>query len=275
MDLKLLKLAQQSIKKSLEERALNQQAPQAAEANKAIMNVSGRLLRAGGDKIPMVEFIGTGLSWDVRPSPFDNNNDMFIDFNFNQVQVIKMRDDAGPYPHDVVTLPIKHSAALRSGFGFVQGSINEALGIPQDQSELDSFIGKSWHVTASQFNWGHIPNSQVADANGDTWGEIWTFALASGQAVQFQTQVPASVQVTSTPPSNGDYTASGPVNNEEILFGLLQGKNLADFNAAVVGDGRIQQDPPLFISVMNNAWMAAHKLSGKVVENADGTHTVN
>lgn len=255
-----------------------QQSPQAQEINKTVMQFAGRSLTSGADKIPILEFIGTGVDWDVEQSRFGDGA-MYVKFQFSQVQVIKMREDAGPYPHDTASLLVKHSGSLRSGFGFVQGSINKALGIPQDQSDLDSFKGHSWHVTAEQYNWGHIPNSTVADANGDTWGEIWNFALAGSNGAAVAPAVTHATVAPQAQPASQTQAAStaAPAGQsaEDIAFGVLNGKNLADFNSEITGAGIVQQDPDLFIRIMNNSWIAASIASGKVVVNADGTHTVN
>ena len=125
----------------------------------------------------MIEFTGVGVSWDIEDSNFDDSQ--FLVFNFKDVKIIQVRPDAEPHIGDTADLKIKFSKAKRSNFGFFSASMDRALGLSSDQSDLDNFVDKHWHVTATPYNWGKIPGSSSVDEKGNTWGEIWTLSTVT------------------------------------------------------------------------------------------------
>ena len=127
---------------------------QVEQVNKDLFRYAGRSLEAGGDKLPLTEFLGTCSEWDASKSPFPNDDSIFLVFKFEKVTVVKLRQDSQPYPYDTAELRIKHSTAQRSGFGFLQASINRALGVTDDVSDLEMMVGKAWHMKAEPLQLG-------------------------------------------------------------------------------------------------------------------------
>lgn len=253
-------------------------APQAEEVNKAIFQFSGRNLTSGSEKIPIIDFIGRGSSWNVRKSTF-RADEYFMVFHFDQVQVIEVRPDSGPYPFDIATLELKHSTAERSGFGFFQSSVNTALGMSLDESDLDRFLNQTWHIKAVKYNWGKIENSKVADAEGNTWGEIWKAELYTAPAAPAVT--PTVAATTATVPAGTAPTAVAPATDSVMekptdeAYRLINGKTAAEFMPAVVNSAKIKEDTSLFPGILDNTWIAGEIQRSKItLDTATGIHTV-
>ena len=230
---------------------------QVDQVNKDLVRYSGRTLQSGGDKSPLLEFKGHATTWDVRPSNFEGQAVNII-LAFDRVEVLQLRNDGEPYPYDVAELTVKHSSAMRSGFGFFIASVNKSLGVPTDESDLDLFTGKNWHMKTEKFNWGKIPNSQSPDANGDTWGDIWIGELVGSTVLP--NPLPQIVEAM---------TAS------ERALGILNGKNKADFLTSALVHPDIRGDSSMISSIVNDSWLAGQIANGVVTANADGTYTVN
>jgi len=232
-----------------------------ASINKEVLRYSGRNLVSGGDKSPLLHFKGRGLSWDVEPSPYQGDDSRFVVLKFDRVQVLRLEENSQPYPYDTAELRIKHSGSLRSQFGIFMASFNKACGLVQSESDLDMFAGQDWELEAYPYNWGKIPNSTVADANGDTWSNVWKATKVAGVA-----------------PSNSPAPVQAPVTNavqgETLAFQLLHGKNKSEFIPLVVNNEELKKDAPLFSSIVGDQWLASKIASGEVVLQEDQTHTV-
>jgi hypothetical protein len=229
--------------------------------NKEVLRYSGRNLTSSGDKSPLKHFKGHGIDWDVEASPFQNDQSRFVVLKFDRVQVIRLDEGSQPYPYDTAEIRIKHSGTLRSQFGIFMGYFNAACGLQQTESDLDKFVGADWEMEAYPNNWGKIPNSSVADANGDTWSDVWRISLTNGT-----NPVITPAPVTATVPTQ----ASG----ETLAFQLLHGKNKSDFIPLVVNNDVLKADAPLFSSIVGDQWIASKIASGEILLNTDQTYTV-
>ena len=247
--------------------------PDVEAVNKKMFQFSGRTLSGGGEKCQVVDFIADGISWDVKPSQW-RPDETFIVFQFSKLQVLKLRPDAPAYPYDTIELSIKHSKAIRSGFGFVTQSISKALNMESTDSDLEDFIGKSWRVTMSMFNWGTI------NGVADQMGEIWNFSLASSAAgaMAVATTPPTSVPSNSpvaTQPVEASVTVGSPSQTpEERALELLHGKTKDAFFPEVTTDKLVREDEPLFLGIIQETWLAGKIRDGKVTVADDGVHTV-
>ena len=240
------------------------------QINKDIYRYSGRSLTSGGDKSPLVKFIGTGRDWDVKPSRFEGQSPNII-FSFEKLEVIETESE---WPGNTAELEIKHSGAQRSIYGFLVGDQCKALNVKQSEHSLDLFIGKTWLLRREKYNWGKIPNSQTADENGDTWGDIWRCELyQGGTTATADTTVitPKDVATVSEVLGSQPTTAKTA---EELSLELLNGKTKADWIALVVQNEVIRSDATMLPAIMNDNWLAGLIASGKVQLGADGIYTV-
>jgi hypothetical protein len=240
--------------------------PAMAAINKEVLRYSGRQLSAGGDKSPLIEFIARGVDWDVVPSHF-NPNDMMMVFKSDQVQVIRLREGAPAYLFDTAEISVKHSGSEKSGFGFLQASLNKALGLTKETSDLEFFKNKMWHWTAVPYNWGKIPNSSVADANGDTWGDIWQLTAALDGQAPFVT----STAPVATIPTTSEVSSNTPL---QEVYSLINGRSQVEWMPQIVASDLVRRDNDLFVGIMSNIWLPAQIASGNITQNADGTFTV-
>lgn len=247
--------------------------PNVDAVNKVMFQFSGRNLSGSGEKCPVIDFIANGLDWDVKPSPWGRKDENFIVFKFDKLQVLQIRPDAPAYPYDIVELQIKHSQALRSGFGFVTASINKALSRETGDSDIDDFKSQMWRVTMSMYNWGTI------DGKPDQMGEIWNFSLANvagGAAAPVNspapTPTPAVVAPETVQPSEGVSTSTQ--SPEARALELLHGKTNAQFIPEVVVDTKVREDGNLFTSIIQMTWLAEKIADGTVTLGEDGVHTV-
>ena len=236
---------------------------QQEQINKDLYRYSGRQLSSGGDKTPLVRFIGTGHSWDVQPSRFPDQAPNII-FSFEKVEVLETESE---WPGNTADLEIKHSGANRSIYGFIVGDMCKALEIMQADHSLDLFIGKVWDFRREKYNWGKIKNSQTADTDGNTWGDIWRCVLHTGAAP------------ISGPPTEPTPTGPTPVTGQEspadVALNLLNGSNKADWISKVIQVESIRSDTNLLPNIMNESWLAGLLSSGKVTLGTDGIYTVN
>jgi len=239
-----------------------------ANTNKELMRYAGRNLQSSNAQLPFTEWVGTITGWDI-----DNREDFnkklvpFIVFSFNKLQIITMRPDASPYVLESCDFAIKHSDAERSGFGFVQTSINNALGLSKEDSDLFLVEGKEWHVTSHLFNWGKIPGSTKMDENGDTWGEVFTFALAGA--------TPVAANNVSAPVAANPTAPVGNLTGEQIALQLLHGKTLAQWLPAIMSQETIKADVALSGSITNQTWLASMTAAGTItVDPATGVYNV-
>lgn len=256
--------------------------------NKDLVRYAGRFLKQGGDKSPLLEFIGTITSWDVENSPFTNDNgktDSLVVWQFDRIQIIRLRDDSGPYPHDTAEIKIKYSEAMRSGFGLFQSSVNEALGLPSNESDLDKMIGQTFHLESYRYNWGKIPGSTSVDNNGDTFGDVWKVismndngagpvvaATVAPIAPPVQAPLPATapvVQPAPAPQVAAPVASTLAVISDTEVLALLNGKDKASFVKEVVASEPIRTST-LFVDLMNDAWLARQIANG-VVTKDEGT----
>lgn len=236
------------------------------EINRDLIRFSGRSMSGGAEKSPVLEFLGDYSNWDVKRSNFQGQapNVMVV---FKKLEVKQTRNNEA-YPFDTVELYIKHSTAPRSGFGFFQAGLNRALGIPDEESDLDLGVGKRFHLNTIMHNWGKIPNAQNADANGDVWGEIWDVKLVGSNPIPTAT---GSTSSTSSPTATG--TNNGSV--EDFVLTTLNGKNKSDWLRVVASDSRVNSDGDLLQSILGDEFLSKHIASGKVTTNPDSTFTVN
>lgn len=241
--------------------------PNVDAVNKAMVQFSGRSLAGGADKCPVVDWIGNGTSWDVKPSPW-RKDETFIVFKFDKLQVLQVREDTPAYPYDTLELSIKHSGSLRSVFGFMQNSINQALGKESSDSDIDDFLNHTWHVQREMHNWGMI------DGKPDQMGEIWKFSLVAAP-VPASSSSPVPVADITAPDASTLTASIDEQTPEQRALELLDGKSRDQFFPEVTVDAKVRENAPLFMSIIQQTWLAEKIASGQVTVNeADGIHTV-
>ena len=236
------------------------------KVNKDLMRYAGRQLKEGGDKSPLLDFIGRGVDWDAEPSPFGDGA-VFVVFKFDKVEVKRLRPDAGPHPQDTAELKLKHSEAKRSGFGFFQASMNRALGIQDAESDLDKFKGETWYVHSEPYNWGKMrlregqARPSAMDDEGNVWSDVYYISKANGQStatvVETQPTAPVAEQ-----------------DSESIALGILNGKTMSEAIPELVTHTAIQADATLMNSIIERRWLPTLEAAGKVVKDANEVYTV-
>ena len=227
--------------------------------NKAVIQYSGRNLTTGGEKSPLKHFKGRGTSWGVERSPFPGDESRYVTFSFDRVEVLRLEEGAQPYPYDTAEIKVKHSGSLRSQFGILMASFNEACGLPQDESDLGKFPGESWEWDAYPFNWGRFNN-----ATEDVVSDVWKVKKVVASAT--------TASATASEASNS--AVESGLTGEALAFSLLHGRNKADFVPDVVNNAVLKNDAPLFSSILGDQWLATKIQSGEVILNEDQTHTV-
>ena len=227
------------------------------EVDKNLFRFAGRELAGSSDRTPLTEFIGTLTSWDVKKSNYGDGTHQIV-LSFDNIEALQVRDGS-PYPFSTAEIAVKHSGSERSGFGMLIATMDKAVQAKKNQSDMDNYVGKVWHFHIDRFNWGKIPNSTVADENGDRWCDIWQAELStSNTATRVFVEVPVA-PVVATP------VTAVPTSAEEIALSLLDGRTQADWTPVMVTDSTIQQSP-LFTSLMDNSWLAGKIASGEVTK---------
>ena len=236
------------------------------EVDKNLFRFAGRELAGSSDRTPLTEFIGTIDGWDVKKSNFGDGTHNIV-LSFSNVEALQVRDGS-PYPFSTAEVSIKHSGSERSGFGMLVASMDKAINAQRNQSDLDNYVGKTWHFRTDRFNWGKIPNSTVADENGDTWGDIWQAELATSN-----TTTSTFVEVPEAPVAEKATVDTSNMSAEDIALDLLDGRTQADWTPLCVQNETIQQSP-MFSQFMDNTWIAGKLASGVITRDDQGVFHV-
>ena len=244
------------------------------QVNKDIIRFAGRNLITTAEKSPLKRFIGTLSEWDIKLDSNQNNqgnNNTLVVFNFSNVEVLELQPNAEAYIQDTAEIQLKYSHRERSGFGFFLSSLNQALGISSEDSNLDLMKARNWLIYSERYNWGKIPGSTTADENGDTWGDIWKVEQAPEKAVVVAAPAtPATIPpAVVTPP-----VAAPPVTQTamDVVLGILDGKTLAEATPDIVTNVTVQADATVMGQVMDGTLITSLMASGKLTVDDGGRY---
>ena len=229
---------------------------QAQEVNREMLNFPGRHMLSG-DRSPLLEFTGvlTGWSHENSVNSFRGTPEVKILYYFENVQVLRQREDYPAHVLDTAEVPFKWSTAKRSIYGFMLDSMATALGLPFHEISVDGhLVGKHWHFKTEQYNWGRIPNATNADENGDVWGEIWKAELLTAPAAAVAAQIAAPVAAAPVVAQPVVQPVAQPVaavpvaapTALDVAKNLLNGRSKSEFLPVVLANPVIQQDLPLY-----------------------------
>jgi len=268
---------------------------QQAQINKEIVRFAGRTLTSGGQRIPLLEFTGTLQDWNVEQNQF-RPEDADVVFNFVQVRVLRLRTDAGPYPYDTADLRIKFSQSERSGYGLAISSMDRSLGVPKDESNLDAYLGKVWHMNTIDFDWGP-PSSTMENPNlaadGHVHSLVWQGAVVrtgngAAQPNMIPTPAPAPVSQPAPAPVQAQVEvpqpapapvapaapATAPKSSLHQVYDLAHGSTRDELYRNVVNNEAIRADSTLLLSILQDTWLSGEIASGRITQDDQGILTV-
>lgn len=239
-------------------------------------------LKIGGEKTPLLEFIGTLVKWSTEVDNFQNVNILIF------YQGLQVLDSTTPYPSSEGMLTIKYSDSQNSGWGKAGASYAKANGLDIEQMELDMLKGQVHHMylkTDEQYGINRQTNETMV---GTVWKCIqvapsagYNPVLAKAQFIAAEGgQAPAPVPVAVTPVVVAPVVAAPVVSTPAIASAhdraleLLHGKDIATFFSDALNDDVIKADNELVQNIVNRSFIATEVQSNRVTENPDGTYTV-
>lgn len=232
------------------------------EVNKNFLRYAGQSLQADFDRIPVTNF--TGVLDDYAPEEkegFGGKMQINIALYFSQIQVHEQEPESDEYLSDTITIFIPHSNSKRSKYGIFVSSVNKALGIADEDHDLDLLMGKSWNLKLEPYNWGKIQGAQNADENGDVWSGVWRLYGISPSQPPWEVQAPVPQA-----PTTG---AAAEISDQEIL-NLIDGKARTEYFpllGAKLGTKELTNEK--FQAIVSGSWLADQIAAGHLTEDAE------
>ena len=165
---------------------------------------SWRGLSQGGNRIPVAEFIGQCTAWAVAPDNFGNQN---VNLSFGNCQVL--HSDT-PWPYAEITLAIKISQSVNSGWGKLGETIARAFGVTMDILDIDQLMGQWVHMVRHDATVFGQDRNTGKDMTGVTW-EMVGFVQTGVQVVpRYVAEYPHPVPGVNGAPANSNLAPAMP-----------------------------------------------------------------
>jgi hypothetical protein len=209
--------------------------------------------------------VGQLQSWDSEPSPFGGSN---ILMKYDHCQI---KDAESAYPYSEVTVQVKFSDSLNSGWGKLGQSYATAQSIMLENLDIDVMIGQWHHMKRFEVTFGTDRNTGQAMV-----GQVWNcVAIVTGTAAptttsNFVTTEAVVVEEVKVEPIITTDTLDPVVHT----LTLLNGKNLSQFFAAALANDAVKSNPDLVTQIINQTFIGSMVQTGRAVQDADGTYSV-
>jgi hypothetical protein len=207
--------------------------------------------------------VGQLQSWDSEPSPFGGSN---ILLKYDHCQI---KDAESAYPYSEVTVQVKFSDSLNSGWGKLGQSYATAQGTMLENLDIDTMIGQWHHMKRFEVTFGTDRNTGQAMV-----GQVWNCV-----AIVTSTPTPTTSNFVTTDKVVEEKTpepVTVPASSDPVVhtLTLLNGKNLSQFFASALADDAVKSNPDLVTQIINQTFIGSMIQTGRAVQGADGTYSV-
>ena len=216
--------------------------------------------------------VGQLQSWDSEPSPFGGSN---ILLKYDHCQI---KDAESAYPYSEVTVQVKFSDSLNSGWGKLGQSYATAQSIMLENLDIDAMIGQWHHMKRFEVTFGTDRNTGQAMV-----GQVWNcVALVTGTTAPTTTSnfITTEAVAEVAPYEKAEVVETKPVvpvdTSDPVVhtLTLLNGKNLSQFFASALADDSVKSNPDLVTQIINQTFIGSMVQTGRAVQDADGTYSV-
>lgn len=238
----------------------------------------------GQQKSPLLEFIGTLLKVEPEQNNFGR---VVINMTFGSVQVV---DSEIVYTDSEAVLGVNYSESWNSGFGKLGRSFEQMLQMDPKTFTMKDLIGYSFRMKRTPnetFGQNRVTGEPM---QGDVW-RCTQVMSGPGVAPQQQAQQQPVAQQPPPPPQpipTQQPAAMAPIppatpvvaeapstkELEDRALSMANGKTEGDFFNAVMVDPVLKENQEFISRVVNRQFLAEMIGNGRLIVNADGTHSV-
>lgn len=250
---------------------------QTSQGQDGVVDFGGQGMKPGwknlrsGFGTPVKEFTGRLTSWKTIKDNFGNWQ-VVLDYADS---VIHLSDQ--PYSSTDVTLQIKHSDQVNSGWGKFGASVAQITGQDIENLDIDALIGQ----TLLMFRVDGVQYGINRETGKPMTGNIWNVVaiLQPGQQPNWSTSgggVAGQVDAPNTAVTK--VVTGGEVDVETYTRSLANGKDKASFMGAALGDPktRVGGDGPGSVTarILDGSYLDTEITQGRVTIDANGIHHV-
>ena len=269
---------------------------------------SWEAMTMGRQKSPLLDFIGTFARFDTEVDAFDRD---LLHLHFTNLQVYNVE---GTFTDAEAIVSVPFSRSWNSGFGKLGKSFSELLGIDPKTFNINLILQGVYRMvrTPNEVFGQNRATGEVM--KGDVWRAVQIMSapgvapvappvmpmapvaptlppappiapplppagMMPPQVPPMAPAVPVAQAVPEAPPWEMPPPVAPPtaatVTPTQRALELLHGKDLGTFWNMAMQDPIIKSDQPFMQSIMDRSFIATQMVAGKVIENANGTYTVN